>query len=205
MTPIPAAGNSPSPPLSATQSSTAISTSTQQYSQDCFETFRNKIIDLSNRILPPNSTVQRVTHRHGGAFNRVIAVDLCLGHDGTPIPAIYRIPRGPALNDQTANDGVEDLKDLWTALGDQIANDSIKDQCAILNYVRSLGIPVPKVLAYDSFSKNPLGSAYVLQSRLEGFSLDLIYSNLTCCQKTRMAIKLGELCLKLDRTNFPVA
>lgn len=126
--------------------------STLEYEQELFETFRDKVIQLCIDIgFGAPSEVERMT---GGSFNRVIG----LAFPTTPVVRyVLRISR-LQLDPNEAQ--------------------SIKDQVAVLLYL-STRLPVTKVAAYDCTIRNAIKSQYMLQERLPGQSVEAVYSSIT--------------------------
>jgi hypothetical protein len=105
----------------------------------------------------------------GGSFNRVVGLKFP-GRD-----CVLRIPR-------------------WN---DANAFADIDDQVAVLRYVSNL-LHAPSVVAYDSTTNNPVKSAYVLQDRIGGENVELIYESLSLSEKLQLATIVAEEILKME-------
>lgn len=82
----------------------------------------------------------------------------------------------------------ENQEDLILRIaGSHIPKVKTENEVATIHWVRrNTKIPVPAVVRYDSSTNNPLGCEYVLQKRLKGQSLDIVWSTLDEDQKLKV-------------------
>ncbi|RDW58787.1 hypothetical protein BP6252_13263 [Coleophoma cylindrospora] len=153
-------------------------TSTLEYGQEPFKTFRPKVIQLCIDIgLGTPSEVERMT---GGSFNRIVGVTFS-SLPGQPSRYIIRVPRFPL---------------------DPIEVQNIKDQVAVLLFL-SQYLPVPKVFVYDSTTDNAIQSQFVVQERLPGQAIEGILDTLFLEERLQLAIAIAELIQRIESIFLP--
>ena len=149
--------------------------------QDVPKTFAQRLLGRSESFLPrrlrSRSTISYAAHPFrkvtidrltNGTFNRVVAITIPKPGQGEH-QLILRIPR-----------------DNWH-------KSKPERDVAILRYVRQhTSIPVANVIAFDFTDKNPLKSAYVVQSRIAGTDL-LRNGDLTLGQASEVAKQLAHV------------
>ncbi|KAJ5740237.1 hypothetical protein N7493_000109 [Penicillium malachiteum] len=138
------------------------STSTAQFDEEPFETFKDKVLALChNELYIPEGSVE-VERLPGGTFNRIV---------GLKFPDSERILRIPRLFH---------------------GDTSIFHDLGPLELLRDHpGIPVPKVLSSDHTDLNSLGQAYMVQERVPGQCLTQTYCGLPHQTKCAIAKQLG--------------
>ena len=165
----------------SSRSTTPNSTSTYRYSHEPFETLREKVRALAPHI--GARSINDIVRLPGGSFNRIIAATIHLHDPGSAAEkVILRIPR--------------------FAKDDDPPNGDIRIQFSILETLSSMGIQVPRILAYDCTSDNTIGMPFSLQTRIEGQGLDLIYQDLTTAEKLSMASELVRVLVAIENVNF---
>lgn len=147
------------------------STSTLEFDQEPFETFRHRVQALASSIwqssTPGNTIIERM---EGGSYNRVIGLARILGN-GTRKDYVLRTPR---ISDVNAED------------------------VAALQFVNNVGnIAVPDIVAFNTTTDNALGHPYILHTRLSGDLLIVNYPILSYQDKIRVAKELGEVYRKM--------
>ena len=116
--------------------------------------------------LVPSAQVPIVERLRGGDYNRITSITLPPSYSVAYHELILRTPRG--------EEGRPD-RDVAT-----------------LNYVRErTSIPVPSIALQDFTSDNPLGKPYVLQQRIPGTDLNIIWDQLNHSQRCTVARELG--------------
>ena len=76
---------------------------------------------------------------------------------------------------------------------------------ALLRYVRNkTSIPVAQIAAKDFSSDNPLNKPYVLQHRIPGTDLGLVWDDLSHNQRLVVARKLGDVVRQLLSLESPI-
>ncbi|KAF2169293.1 hypothetical protein M409DRAFT_20519 [Zasmidium cellare ATCC 36951] len=81
-----------------------------------------------------------------------------------------------------------DQEDLILRIaGPHVPRTKTENEVAVITWLqRNTKIPVPAVVHHDSSTDNPLGCEYVLQKRLKGQSLDLVWPSLTEDEKLKI-------------------
>lgn len=149
--------------------------STYEHSQEPFETYKLKAVQLCKDI--GFGEPVEVTRMEGGSFNRVIG---CTAKDKK---AVLRIPRAGSLR----NDGAE----------------KISDQVSVLQYLVQFNfLHVPTILAYDTTEDNALESRYVLQERIQGTAASLEYYDLPVAERLEIASLVADLLIKMESISF---
>jgi aminoglycoside phosphotransferase (APT) family kinase protein len=177
-------------------------TSTIEYTQEPYETFKDKCLELMFQTFKDRTAHDiKIERMVGGGFNRVIGVtlhdpekprdfaskdleELFMKYFGAPIEKprsdeeyILRIPRFSC-------DAVE-----------------IPYHVATLGFISGrLDCAVPAMIAHDVSEDNPLGSGYSLQRRLPGSSLFQLWETLTFEQKKNAVRGISRV--TIDITNI---
>jgi aminoglycoside phosphotransferase (APT) family kinase protein len=162
--------------MSHSSSSVISESSTLEYEQESFETFRVKVVQLCIEVgLGAPAEVERMA---GGSFNRVIGVKF-----SSPSLSRYiiRIPR-MTLDETEAH--------------------SIKDQVAVLLFL-SAHLPVAKVAAYDCTTLNAIKSQFMIQERLPGQSIEAVYDDLTLEERLQVSSGVADLVRRIDSVILP--
>lgn len=112
----------------------------------------------------------------GGTYNRIVGITFKDAGTNDPQHLILRVPRP-----QMADFGY------------------IEREVAIVRYVRQhTTLPVADIIGFDATVDNPLDSGYVIQSRLPGVSLNIIWDELTHEQHCTVAQEIGKIILALQ-------
>lgn len=186
--------------------------STLQYEQEPFDSYQTRVKALCHEIWPPESRAAAFERRvssvskprildgarvkrfrrflfpsaekeflierlAGGTYNRIVSITVKAFGGNDPKNFILRAPR-PNM--------------AWYGC--------IEREVAILRYVRhNTTLPVADVISFDTTTKNPLESGYVIQSRLPGVPLHTIWDDLTHDQRCTIAQELGKVILALQK------
>ncbi|KAL5314863.1 hypothetical protein ACEPPN_017513 [Leptodophora sp. 'Broadleaf-Isolate-01'] len=156
----------------------SMSSSTYEYSQEIFETYKAKVIQLCLEIGYGEPT--EVDRMKGGSFNRIIGLSF-----DTPEKKQYilRIPREPY---------------------DETQDYEISDQVEVLLYLAQFdSLKVPSILAYDATTNNAIKSQWVLQSRLPGKPMQDVFYQLPLADRIQIAGEVAQLAIELDKIRFP--
>lgn len=154
----------------ASSSYAGTQTSTAEYDQEPFETFRLHVQELASELwddsIAENILIERLC---GGGYNRIIGVSKTPTATDAGFNYVLRIPR--------------------------FEDSDISKDLAALQYVHNLGgIPVPGIIQFDTGSENKLGKPYMLLHRLPGQDINSHgYSTLNHGEKCRIAKDLGHL------------
>lgn len=148
---------------------------------------RSRILDAVRvkklrRFLSPSSEKEFVIERlDGGTYNRVVGVSI-------------------------KDTGISDSKSLILRAPrpDMAAYGHIEREVAILRYVRqNTTLPVADIVSFDVTTNNPLESGYVVQSRLPGVSLRIMWDDLTHDHRCKIAEEIGKMILALQAVKNP--
>ena len=184
-------------------------TSTLRYDQEPYRLFKSRVEGLCQVLWPAqqsfgqswaNSRIARligankllsifappkqeplIERLRGGDYNRIIGITLPSSKRGDHIGRsfILRVPR-------------------W----DRGQTDKL---VATLEYLRqNSSIPTAKVVAKDFSEDNVLGSPYVVQNRLPGSDLEILWNDLTHSQRCTVARELGSVVKSLLALESPV-
>jgi len=138
-----------------------------------FEQFKPRVIELCRTI--GFGEPDKITRMKGGSFNRVIGLSFLHRHTRN---YVLRATRNGLISDTAAD---------------------IKDQVAILHHLfQCNGIPVAPVVAFDSTKENSIGSAYMIQERFPGQTMDQVYYELPLAEKLQITTNIAELMLRLE-------
>ena len=123
-------------------------------------------------VFTPSKNTPLIEHLHGGDYNRITAITLPKSYGNLHSELILRVPRD---------------------------DDSRPDRIVVLlGFLRqATSIPVPFVVATDFSNENPLERPYILQQRIPGTDLNVIWDTLNHSQKCIVAKDLGIAVRKL--------
>ncbi|KAL8935940.1 MAG: hypothetical protein Q9216_005183 [Gyalolechia sp. 2 TL-2023] len=146
------------------------------YHEDVFEALRPKIAELCASIgFPPPTSLQRM---EGGRYNRIVSIEFdTLEHP----PCVLRIPRRPFS--------------MW------VPETDVGDPLAIIQLL-ARNLPVPVVFAFDRSTDNPIGSPYLIQKKLPGIGLHLVYDKLTHSEAMDLIPQIAGVMAKLEAVHF---
>ena len=186
-------------------------TSTLKYDQESYNLFRARVEKLCESLWPPrrsikqslsNSKLARRTRANGffrlfvpspvqegplierlkgGDYNRITGIKLPLasGEDDINRNLILRVPR-------------------W-------GQGQTQRVAATLDYVRqNSSIPVATIIAKDFSNDNPLESPYLLQFRIPGCNLEVLWTDLSHSQRCTVAREIGRVIRSLMTLESPV-
>jgi hypothetical protein len=117
-----------------------------------------------------------VERMEGGSYNRIIGLTF-VSRDQQRF--ILRIPRRPLDESQP-----------W----------EIGDQISVHLYLSQFGfLKVPSIVAYDLTTNNSIASQWVLQARLPGQSIQMVFYQLPLAEKLQITTLVAELVMKLEK------
>lgn len=178
---------------SDSDSSTADSTSTYAYSHEPYKTFQEKAHALASSL--GDFGIILLERLRGGSSNRVVIARLKCKAGGS-VDGVFRIPRFPEITPSPeANEAVNDEDG-------QGIDCNILDQAAVLQFLQSRAIPVPKLLAFDASADNAIDSPYTLQTCSPGVPLHKIYESTSVQQKLSVSDAVVDVLLSAERTAF---
>ena len=173
-------GSECAPGSSGSSRSGVSDTSTLMYSQEPYETYRSKVLQLCHDIWPTLYQEYSLERMKGGGYNRIIGLD---GFGTDPLSPTRLVLRVPRFDDER-----------------------VDREVATLNFIcQQTTVPVPKVIAFDTTINNALNSSYMIQNRIPGVNLALAYPDLSHQQKCSLAAQWGRLLLDLHSVSSPVA
>jgi aminoglycoside phosphotransferase (APT) family kinase protein len=83
------------------------------------------------------------------------------------------------------------------------AHYTTASEVATMHYIRNkLHIPVPKVLAFSSDSRNPVGSEYIIMEKIGGRSLSSLWDKLSTDARENMVSSLADIEARLFKSRF---
>lgn len=198
-----------SPPPSDDDGSESSDTSTLRYDQEPYHSFKSRVENLCQVLWPPQKSLREslasskiakwigadkvlnlfapvkqvplIERLRGGDYNRIIGITLPFSkrRENGGRNLILRVPR-------------------W----DRGQTDRL---VATMEYLRlNSSIPTAKVVAKDFGEENALGSPYVVQERLPGSDLEILWNDLNHSQRCTVARELGAVVRKLLALESPV-
>jgi hypothetical protein len=184
-------------------------TSTEEYNQEPFKSFHEKIKALCADLWPdlhPDSF--RVTRMNGGGFNRIIGITIdpprkqvswcqkwyntvlsylrikTLSESTAPEDLVIRIPRSP---------------NAW-----------VEHEIGVINFLNHNSIiPVPSIKLFDTTADNKLGERYTIQPRIRGISIidtddsdRMLYERLNAQQRISLARDIGKALKEMGKLRY---
>lgn len=145
-------------------------TSTVEFEHEPFEQYVSRVRQLCDRLWPSADATFAIERLRGGSFNRIIGITSPSVSSSVGGRYVLRVPR--------FDEGQQER------------------ELAILRYVRAhTSIPVADIIFSDATDDNPLGSPYVIQSRLAGSNMFDLYRSLPFEQQKNIAIEFGRILL----------
>lgn len=186
-------------------------TSTLKYDQESYDLFKARVEKLCESLWPPRRSIKQslsnsklaarmrangflrlfvpspiqegplIERLKGGDYNRITGITLPLakGEEDRNRNLILRVPRwGQGRTERVA---------------------------ATLDYVRqNSSIPVATIIAKDFSNDDPLKSPYILQSRISGCNLEVLWTDLSHSQRCTVAREIGRVIRSLMTLESPV-
>ncbi|TDL13148.1 hypothetical protein BD410DRAFT_680062, partial [Rickenella mellea] len=150
-------------------------TSTIMYSQESFETYKDRVTLLLASLLPQTTaSPPTITRLKGDSYNRVVGLTITSTSPDTQGKSqkeelILRVPR--------------DVDDVNVAC-----------RVRVLIQLRNAGtVPVPEVLFYDATRNNALDSPYIIMRRIEGEGLDSALKKMNHQERLGVAREMAKL------------
>ncbi|KAK4615564.1 hypothetical protein CLAFUW4_09973 [Fulvia fulva] len=171
----------------SSSSSTPNSTSTYEYSHEPYDTFKAKVLSLTQSL----SSTQEIDlqRARGGSYNRVVIARLTLA--SSCLAGIFRIPRFPDIPD-AGEEGRTGAIDV-----------NILDQAAILQFLAKKLIPAPRLIAFDASPNSAIESPYIFQEFSGGSALDLVYGSMSHGEKIEIVDALTDFLVRMEHVQFP--
>lgn len=157
-------------------------TSTVQYDQETFATFKDKVQQLCLEVFPLAKPEHlKIERMRGGSHNRIIGITISDPQSGNEEKYILRVPR-------------------------MSFDDSIELQAATLKFVAErCKFPVPLIHSHDPTKNNPLESTYMIQHRLPGICLYDVWLTLNLIQKKSMVEQMAKIIVEMFNITNPNA
>ncbi|TDL14764.1 hypothetical protein BD410DRAFT_796960 [Rickenella mellea] len=163
----------------------ASETSTIMYSQESFETYKDRVTLLLASLLPQTiASPPTINRLQGGSYNRVVGITLTstcpeIQNKSQDEELILRVPR--------------DVDDVNVAC-----------RARVLIQLRKAGtVPVPEVLFYDATRNNALDSPYIIMRRIEGEGLDSALKKMNHQERLGVAREMAKLLAQMYSTPVP--
>jgi hypothetical protein len=189
-------------------SSVVSETSTLEYEQESFETFKEKCHQLALQLFPERTVKDiQIERMLGGSFHRVIGIKVY--HDGMMRPSPQtRLRRiiARCFGSRRRKTTIKESKYILRI--PRFSDDSVcmEYQIATMKLAASqLEFPVPSVHSFDTSEENALGKPYMVQPRLPGQALHLLWDELSLDQKKSAAQRITQIVLNLDRITYSTA
>ena len=184
-------------------------TSTLKYDQEPYHLFKVRVEKLCHVLWSPQKSIRRSLLN--GKIAEILRVNkflnLCVPSQEAPL--IERLGGGDynrivgivLTHSKRGEHGDRDLI-LRVPRWDQ---GQIERVVATLTYLRlNSSIPIANVVAKDFGSENPLGSPYVIQGRIAGRDLQILWDDLNHPQRCAIARELGRVVGSLLQRESPV-
>lgn len=157
------------------------STTYKLMDHETLEVFHERFKSLAHDI--GAHSLENISRLEGGSFNQIMTADLHrVDGDSEPEKVVIRIPR-------------------WYAPED-LPNEDIPLQCAVLKMVVDVGVPAPRVLAYDCTAENAIGRPFMVQSRLPGQKLEDFYKDMSLTERLQIVDEFVHILKGLDQIKF---
>lgn len=175
-------------------SSCVSETSTLEYEHEAYSSYQDKVVELSKDLFPGRcSNDIEVERMEGGGYNRIIGLTLLASGHKLPWYSATRLRTilSACMRGKPAK--VPEAKQYILRIPREEVHE-LSYQSITLSYLeRQLAYPIPKSITYDSGVHNPLGQAYMLQKRLPGTPLHLLWDDLTHEQRKCAARCIAEV------------
>ncbi|KAF7910214.1 uncharacterized protein EAE98_012169 [Botrytis deweyae] len=156
------------------QSNQSSASSTYEFAQESFETYKLKVAQLCQNI--GFGSPSKVERMGGGSYNRVIG--LTFPGQSEDRNFVLRIPRSP----------YEDYELHKT-----------RDQVATLLFLKQFDfLCVPTIAAIDTTADNIIASQFVLQEKITGQPLSDVFPTLPLAEKLELTTLVTQLLIKME-------
>ncbi|PVI02222.1 hypothetical protein DM02DRAFT_653690 [Periconia macrospinosa] len=159
-------------------------TSTERYNEEPHHIFNDKVMQLCKSTFAGLEI--ETEHMEGGSFNRVIgiAVKPAVRKRNTFCRIFWKLR---SRLERLFEHGISPLPSAEYVVRirrDRDAEYTIRHDVATLDFVRTRTLlPIPAVIKFDDSENNVLESAYMIQNRIFGVRLDLVWPELTQAQR----------------------
>ncbi|KAI4186008.1 MAG: hypothetical protein LQ348_004286 [Seirophora lacunosa] len=148
--------------------------SSLRYDHEPFDQYTSKVRDLCRKLWPSATEDFVIERLRGGSYNRIIGITTPSSAGDPGSHYILRVPR-------FEEEGQQDR------------------ELVIHRYVaQHTSLPLADIVFFDLTNCNPLGSTYVVQTRLPGTTLLLAYPSLTHEQRKSVVRDFGTILLGLQ-------
>ncbi|KAH8707080.1 hypothetical protein GQ44DRAFT_831133 [Phaeosphaeriaceae sp. PMI808] len=155
----------------------------EDFGYEPFETFRNKIADLSTKYFESDVKIE---HMHGGTFYRVVAVS---GFAKSEKSHCFGCPK----------------PEKYVILSPRDYEGEIDDDVTSLKFVNlHVSLPTPRIIAYDRTRENAVKQPYLILERLPGEDLSRLWKTLNMAQKHSIAKQVATFAPTIALTNGPL-
>lgn len=179
------------------------STSTFQYAgydHESWTTYEAKVASFCQNLWPSLKPDEIIIERmKGGRDNRIVGVTLQPQQD--LLPRFMRRVRAYAAGRKPAK--IVPTRYVLRIPRDAESRD-LRADIGLLEYVRSLNVPVPTTVKADYTSNNALERPYLLQHRIPGRDLSYLWDDLNHKQRLCLAKQIAEIQVKITSQRSPV-
>lgn len=162
-------------------------TSTLEYGQESFETFKDRVSTLCTSLWPsvPAEAIT-IERMRGGSSNRVIGI------------TFSKRPENPSDD--------EPVVEKYVLRIPRFEGDRIEPELATLFFVQDKvsAISVPEVVAFDLTHDNPINEVYTVQKRLPGVRLVDIYTEISQAEKLSIISQLSQIIHNMHKIRSPL-
>ncbi|KAF7888718.1 uncharacterized protein EAF02_003259 [Botrytis sinoallii] len=152
--------------------------STYEFAQESFETYKLKVAQLCQNI--GFGSPSKVERMGGGSYNRVIG--LTFPGQSEDRNFVLRIPRSPYEDHEL---------------------HKIRDQVATLLFLKRFDfLCVPTIAAIDTTEDNVIASQFVLQEKITGQPLSDVFPTLPLAEKLELTTLVTRLLIKMEDITF---
>ncbi|KAF2132866.1 hypothetical protein P153DRAFT_414785 [Dothidotthia symphoricarpi CBS 119687] len=181
---------------STKSSDSASSTSTIRYSQEPWNTFKDKVTQLATQLFPDVKDID-IERLPGGSSNRVVGISVAqASHHYSFLNHAYDFIRTicghPAVTQKMKTD-------RYILRIPRYGDEHMERDIAVLKLIGcQKQYPVPRVIRHDMTEDNALGAPYTLQHRIPGQTLHTIFGQLNHEQRKDLTRKIVRLMMFLQ-------
>ena len=160
-----------------------------------FATFRPKILLLCTAMFTDRKVQEIVVnHISGGSFNQIIRVNIA-----PPVPKKFTLLWSWKFVRKFCGYEQKNKMERLIVRIPRCEGNEMSDDIATFRFAhKHLGLPVPKVLGFDTAMENVINSPYMFQNRISGQNLAKVINMLNTEQSRSLMRQLIEINFKLQ-------
>lgn len=162
-----------------------------------------KVTHLASQLFPyvESSAQLEVAYLGTGSYNRVIGLTVKgytpLRYSGNVLSNLRRL-----FSNSKPKEYVVRIPYNYE---DELAEELLYDIAILQVVAPRLSVPIPTVVDYDTTSDNVLDSPYLLQTRMRGSCLQLIWNDMNCRQRVSAIKQITAITEKISAVTSPIA